>query len=472
MGWQPRRFAPALVPLAVGLVWLGFGWRADLGVAILATLSGVMLIATGGAALLWAGDRQINYHMALTGLVSAVLAVICSPALGWIAIALLLGGLATFFVAGWATLLQHPVPAGIARPRASFALLRKIATDDALLGFFVNCARIPRGAATAADRHEIETLGAIARARGWVEQPAQYHRTPAAPDRPSLRNVRAARHNFEWLSFASGFTIDPELPGAARWARHTRNRRMGARVLRHATGQRPWLMCIHGYRMGVPALDFPLFDVAYWHRRGFNIIMPILPLHGPRRATWLTGGLFLDGPMVDLLHGESQALWDLRCCLAWIRAETPVAPIAVLGFSLGGYNAALLAAFEPELACVIAGIPLTDIPATLWHHLPGAHRHYLEANGITPRRASAMLAPVSPLHLAPKLAFERRFLFAATADQLVPPEQPLRLWEHWERPSMLWYHGSHLSVRQEPEVDRFIEAALRTTGLIGAGGKL
>jgi hypothetical protein len=365
----------------------------------------------------------------------------------------------------------HPVPAGIARPRASLALLCKAATDDALLGFFVNCARVPRGAAADADRREIEMLAAIARERGWGQRPAQHHRAPEAPDCPRLRLARAARHDFEWLSFTSGFAIDPDLPGAARWAQHTRNRRMGARVLRHAKGEHPWLMCIHGYRMGVPALDFPLFEVAYWYRQGCNIIMPILPLHGVRRATRLSGGLFLDGPMVDLLHAESQALWDLRRCLAWIRADQRAARIGVLGFSLGGYNAALLADFEPDLACVIAGIPLADMPAALWHHIPGAHRFYLEANGITPHRVLDLLAPISPLHLAPQVTFERRFLFAATADQLVPPDQPLRLWEHWARPSMLWYHGSHLSVRQEPEVNRFIDQALRTTGLIGNDGK-
>src|SRR5699024_4377161 len=115
---------------------------------------------------------------------------------------------------------------------------------------------------------------------------------------------------------------------------------------------------------------------------GLNLMMPILPLHGVRRQTWLTGGLFLDDPLLNLFHGQAQALLDLRCSIAWIRQHDPEACIGVLGFSLGGYHAALLAAHEPELQCVIAGIPMTDITATLWGHIPIAHRHYLEENGL------------------------------------------------------------------------------------------
>jgi hypothetical protein len=76
------------------------------------------------------------------------------------------------------------------------------------------------------------------------------------------------------------------------------------------------------------------------------------------------------------------------------------------------------------------------------------------------------MAPVSPLHLPPAVPHERRYIFAATADRLVDPEQPLRLWEHWGRPAMHWYHGSHLSVRQEAELLPFVEDALRRHGLI------
>jgi len=55
---------------------------------------------------------------------------------------------------------------------------------------------------------------------------------------------------------------------------------------------------------------------------------------------------------------------------------------------------------------------------------------------------------------------ERRFLFAATADRLAPPEQAYALWRHWEKPEMAWYHGSHVSFFLEEKVQHFVAHAL------------
>ena len=47
-------------------------------------------------------------------------------------------------------------------------------------------------------------------------------------------------------------------------------------------------------------------------RYGLNLVLPVLPLHGPRRIGRQSGDHFLDGDLLDLLHAETQALWDLR----------------------------------------------------------------------------------------------------------------------------------------------------------------
>ena len=471
---QPRRFWPAAVPIGVGLAWLTAGAAANAMLWLIAVIPAVVLIATGGAQLLWPGDRPIVYHMALGAPAAAVLALLLWPWLGLVAgAALIIGALASFYIAGLAALSQHAVPSGVDRPAGSARLVREVATDSALLGFFINCARIPKGADAARDLEEIAELGAISQARRWAEAPTDFHAVPDAPTETALARARAGGHDFEWLTFASGYRPDTTLPGATRWQAQANNHQMAARVLRHpdhAPG-RAWLLCIHGYRMGAPAMDLALFDAAHYHRRhGCNLICPILPLHGVRRATRLTGGLFLDGPLVDLLHAQAQSLWDIRRCIAWIRARQPDATIGTLGFSLGAYNAALLTAFEPDLACVIAGIPLTDIAGVLWQHMPANHRRYLAHNGVTAARIHELLAPVSPLHAAPRIAVERRFIFAATADQIVPPDQAQRLAAHWNDSPIHWYHGSHLSVRREPTIRPFIDRALARSGVIAAGG--
>src|SRR3546814_8174322 len=52
--------------------------------------------------------------------------------------------------------------------------------------------------------------------------------------------------------------------------------------------------------------------------------------------------------MTDLVYAESQALWDLRRTLAWLRANESGARVGVYGISLGGYNAALLSGYRSE----------------------------------------------------------------------------------------------------------------------------
>lgn len=472
MQCQPRWFAPALLPLATGLIWLLAGWHAGIVIGIVACLPGLGLIAGAGAQLLWPGGHHANYFMALGSVLAVLLAILCSLWLGLIATAaLVVMGIGSFLVAGYAAFFQMVWPPQVPNATASVGLARKVAADEALLATFITGAHIPRGGAVLRDRRELDQLEHVFQSRGWDHNPERLHATPDAPRDWQMRPRRAAGHDFEWLTFDSGYAPDPELPGVERWLAHRSNRRMTARVLQHPGGPRPWLLCIHGYRMGLPWIDFPLFDLERFHHRlGLNVIMPILPLHGTRSVSRITGGLYLDGPMADILHAQSQALWDLRRCCAWIRTQQPDMDIGVLGYSLGGYNAALLAAFEPDLASVVAGIPLADIPAALWHHLPDVHLRYIQAQGIDPAYLRCLLAPVSPLQLAPNGALDRRYIFAATADQMVPAEQPLQLWEHWGQPSIHWYHGSHLSVRHEPAVGPFVENALRETGLAGSTG--
>jgi hypothetical protein len=217
--------------------------------------------------------------------------------------------------------------------------------------------------------------------------------------------------------------------------------------------------------MGRPWLDLGAFEARRLHRElGLNLLLPVLPLHGPRRIGWRSGAEFVGSFYLNTVHAEAQAMWDLRRLLGWLRG-TGAPRIGVYGLSLGGYTAALLASLDRDLACAIAGIPGADFARVERRFATPMLLREAEAIGLDWDDIESVLRPISPLALAPRVARERRYLFAGIADRLVPPDQVRDLWEHWERPRIVWYAGAHLSFAREPEVRALVDGALRESGL-------
>jgi hypothetical protein len=466
----PRRYDwLSLVPIAAGLWWLlaahGLGWL------LWGILPGLLLLVGGISLLLWQEPAKQTQYMALGALLGCLfwLPAAWSGSFGGALVALLLS-LASYLVAGRCALYYALRAEGAPPPPMEGRVYAKAALDEALTGYFLAMAKSPAGELAERMCDEAEKLEEVLRARGWLDDPASFHKMPAAPESVRQRSARSTGVEYQRLRFPSGFIPEPSLPGADRWASHRRNRDCAAWMLRHDQPGRNWLLCIHGYRMGWPLADFRLFNPELLHRRlGLNLLMPILPLHGPRRLGWQSGDYFLDGDLLDLVHAETQALWDLRRHIAWIRSQDPAARIGVLGYSLGGYNASLLAAHEPGLDFVVAGIPVADFVPLLWGHLPQPHQRYFAAHGLDAARLRTLLHVVSPLARQPELPAERLHLFAGTADRVVPPDQPLRLSRHWNRP-IEWYQGGHLTFRGEPGVERCIEGAVASAGWVRPAG--
>lgn len=453
----------SLLPIFGGLHLLLAG--SAQGWLWLALLPGVLLLATGVSLLLWPGEGKHTQFLALGAVLGALLSL---PALfigSFVAVALAVAlSAASFVIAGRLALVAAPEADGAPAPALDWRTCAKAALDEALVGYFVALSKVPEGRDAERMCQEARAFDAALQRNGWLDDPARFHRAPTAPVDARLSGMRAAGRDFTRLSFTSGFIADAELPGAAAWSAHRPNQDCHAHVLRHDEPGRPWLLCIHGYRMGTPVLDLRLFPPQVLHDRlGLNLVMPTLPLHGARRIGRRSGDHFLDGDLLELVHAESHALWDLRRMIAWIRAEEPGARIGVLGYSLGGYNAALLAAHEPGLDFVVAGIPVCDFASVLWQHIPVPQRAYFNANGLDEARYRRLLTVVSPTAVAPKLAADRLHLFAGTADRVVPPDQPLRLAAHWQRP-VVWFSGAHLTFRGERSVVRCIQDAMTGAG--------
>jgi hypothetical protein len=195
-----------------------------------------------------------------------------------------------------------------------------------------------------------------------------------------------------------------------------------------------------------------------------NLLLPVLPVHGPRRIRRISGDGFLAGDLLDTVHALAQTAWDLRRLAQWVRAQGATR-IGVYGLSLGGYSAALLSCFEAELACVIAGIPATDFARLSWKHGPADSLRRAEELGVGLGETRDLKKVVSPLALPPRVRHEGRYVFGGTVDQLVPPDLVRDLWLQWDRPKMHWYPGAHCTFGTHASVRRFVEDALRESKL-------
>ncbi|HEX7381421.1 MAG TPA: hypothetical protein VF265_04620 [Nevskiaceae bacterium] len=441
----------ALPALIAGILWLAVseGW----GGAVLAILPGVGLIASSGGVMFWPGEPRHARLMALSGVVGVLFALPAFGVDGWrYALMVLILSAVSFVCAGRLALISGTRPAGVPTVPQGWLANAKAALDAALMGYFVLTARIPTRSemssfAERAARLEAALTGDRA-TDGAVEGPERVD----APHDAELLAMHTRHLSGERLSFPSRYRAPSEGADAPRWLAHAANARCQALVFRQRQPEHHWLVGIHGYRMGPDWLNTALFPPRLLMQQlGCNLMLPVLPLHGARKVGWRTGDYYMDGDPLNLLYAQSQALSDLRHLLAWIRDVDADARIGVLGYSLGGLNAALLAAWEPALDFVVAGIPLADPAAIVWPAVPPSYRRGFEAQGVDAERYARLLEGISPLSRAPLVPRARLTIFAGAADCIVPPDQPERLSRHWGVP-VHWYTGGHLTFRNEPVV--------------------
>lgn len=453
-----------LVPIVSGLLWL-LGPADEGPVAfVLSVVPGALLLAGGVGTFALPGDLRTQQITALGGVVGVAVGVLALFYAGFgLGLLLLLLSAASFVAGGWVAQAGAAVVDDVPAVALNVGLAAKVAIDEAVLGTMVLRMRPPAQPTRHLSAEEVRRAQALFAERGWLEKPESFHTDPPPLDSPDLAPAHVRGIAYEHLSFESGFEPHADTPGRERWLDYASNRTAHAWVLRHSGPARPWLVCIHGYGMGSPFVDLGAFDPALLHRRlGLNLILPVLPLHGPRKIGRSSGTGFIAGFEFDTVHAEAQAMWDVRRILSWVRAQGAPA-VGAYGLSLGGYTTALLACLDADLACAIPGIPAADFGRLQRRFATPMLLREAEAIGLGWDDIEAVLRVVSPLALEPLTPHDRRFLFAGTADRLVPPDQVRDLWIHWDRPRIVWYQGSHLSIAREPAVRALLREALETS---------
>jgi hypothetical protein len=370
-----------------------------------------------------------------------------------------------YYLQSWRDYLgATPEDLPVARPTPALAV-QAFSDELVLLGLL---ARRPVSEAGAFKRITGEVIDALEfyGREGYFKEPQRFFEPPPPLREVTVRAVKSRSRSYHRLVFDSGYQPYVGEPGRDRWLGYDCNNREYALMLHDQP--RPWLVCVHGTEMGRAAVDLAVFRARQLHEQlGLNVVMPVLPMHGPRARGLPKGAVFPGEDVLDNVHATAQAVWDIRRLLSWIREQEPRSRIGLNGLSLGGYIAALVASLEDGLACAILGVPVADLIDILACHVALSRDD--------PRRQTFDLAApigrmISPLSLAPRVPMRGRFIYAGVADRLVHPrEQTVLLWQHWGRPPIVWYRGGHIGFVRSRPVQRFVRDALTQSGMTPPG---
>lgn len=361
-------------------------------------------------------------------------------------------------------LLGEDVP-GVPPARLTPALVGHVLMDESIMAIAVGPNRFPRRADYHRVSEELTRAHDLFSERGWIDDPVSFHQTPPPLDEPAITKGWALGKSYERLWWPSGYQPHLGVPGTDRWLAFESNRTASAWVMRHRDRPRPWIVCVHGFGTGSVFMDLFAFRAAHLHEQlGVNIAAIVLPVHGARRPSRLSGEEFLGFEFMNSVHGLTQAVWDVRRLLSWVRRQDPTG-LGMFGVSLGGMVTSLVTAFESELDMALVGIPIIDFPGLIEHHAPRhLHMRAIEYN-ILDGTAQDLHRVVSPLTMPVLVPHESRAVFAGLGDRLATTDQPQQLVEHWEQPETCWFAGNHVGYLWSETVWKFVDESLTKRGL-------
>lgn len=462
-----------LTPTLAGALWLWWAFHQGPAGFSLGILPGALLLASGLSGMLWSGDARFLQFMVLGSLLGIALSIPALLVFGPLAGGLLLIFSAmSFLAAGHISAGREPAPPGVPAPRGDHRLALRAAGDEfSMCALALTTWPLMFGKKARRVRDELDEALELFESEGWLEDPASYHRMPEHLEHPRLVERDLSGQSFEHLSFESAYEPWPEEPGRERWLSYEDNRTAHAWIVEHSGEPRPWLVCVHGIRISSPKDTFALFRLRYLHLDlGLNVLFPVLPLHGLRKAGLVSGDRILSGDVMDMIHAGAQSVWDVRRLIAWLRDEQGAPAVGVIGNSLGGYTAALLPCLEDSLDCAIVGSPAINPARMLWRNAPSLTVRSLQAAGVREEAMERAMRVVSPLALEPRLPRERLGIFSGRADRVVPATEAHSLWRQWNEPRIAWHDGAHRGFLGTPEGKTILTDTLKASGMLSDTG--
>ncbi len=259
------------------------------------------------------------------------------------------------------------------------------------------------------------------------------------------------------LSWASDYV--PVVSGVReRYQRTVENHAAAVRLIGQTDEpRRPVAILIHGYMAGNYQVEARLWPVQRLLRIGYDVAFFTLPFHGLRANPQRRGAPeFPGGDPRFSNEGFRQVIGDLRDFIGWLTARGHPA-CGVLGMSLGGYAAALLATVQTGLSFCVPVIPLASLAD--FAREQGELSHEPEAQAREHALLERVYRVVSPLARRPLIAPGRTLVVAAKADRITPVSHARKLAAHLGAPLVSW-HGGHLLQLGRKDAFRRVEDLL------------
>lgn len=362
--------------------------------------------------------------------------------------------------------------------RVSFYVMLRKMVSVAAAGFDVAFAALVLGrskgsrmASPAESLGHDERMQALAKIAQVYDRPDFYvHPSPFFPDPPAAcfteRRVREYGRGGEVvdLTWQSGYACFlPEL--SARYEEHPANATAAARLFLHRECGHPAAVLIHGYMGGRWSLEERAWPLRTMFERGLDIALVALPFHGVR-ARSRGRPLFPSSDPRLTIEGFRQAVSDLRTLVSYLESRGSPS-VGVMGMSLGGYTAALLATLDPRLAFAVPMIPLASIAdfARDGGRLVGTP----EQQALQHAALERVHRVVSPLARPSQLSSERVLIVAGEGDRITPMAHARRLAAHFGAPLEVFY-GGHILQAGRASAFRAVGRMLRRLGLLASRG--
>jgi len=187
-------------------------------------------------------------------------------------------------------------------------------------------------------------------------------------------------------------------------------------------------------------------------KAGFSVALLSHPFHFERTpAGTYSGELMVSGDVVLTVEAFRQSVADLVGLVNWLRGSGD-AVVGLVGYSLGGYLAALVACLRDDLDFVVIGAAGGSVVSPILDTGLGVNvREDLASTGMDHReQLERAWGIISPERLSLRVDSRKVLLVAGRYDRIMLRDSVVRLWEKWGRPPISWEDQGHYTLLAVP----------------------